>query len=70
MGVLIDRLNKQIADQRAERIRIVEQAEANLAEVDGKLKALEAAGKVITKDVEENYEKLLRLGLVSDIAPR
>lgn len=64
---LADNLTKQITDLRRERTRIEEQATKDLESVDVQLEALEAASKVLTKDVEESYALLIRLKLIQAV---
>ena len=67
MGVLLDRLQRELAELGAERDRIEAQAVRDLAQVDTKMAVLGDAAKVITTEVEASYAALLRLGLIAEV---
>jgi hypothetical protein len=68
MGVLSDSLQKRALELQAQRDRIVGNQARELAEIDGQIAALETAGKSLTKDVEDTYERLLSMGLIQPVS--
>ena len=70
MGVLGDSLARQIANLEADKARIEQQAIKDVAAIDTQLAALGAAARVVTKDVEESYALLLKMGLISAVQTR
>jgi len=67
MATLTDRIDRQIADLQRERERISLSALADLGVVDTKLEALQAAKAVLSRELEQTYGALLKLGLIKEI---
>jgi predicted negative regulator of RcsB-dependent stress response len=70
VGALADSLAAQIQHLETEKARIERQAAANIAVVEAQLGALNAAAKVVTTEVEESYDVLLKMGLIQAVTTR
>jgi hypothetical protein len=67
MGVLSESLQSRAVALQAHRARIVANHALELAQVDDEIAALQTAGRSLSKDVEDTYEKLLAMGLIKPV---